>query len=186
MNAPKHGLTARTVVLSNENRGEYAVLRDSYVQHLHPTNPIEMDLVLEMVNAKWRQRRLLNIETELFEREMREQKKVYKSYSEIVEHTCAFKTLALSVSLQVLNRSQSRLERTYSRALNNLLRLRHVPKSNPASIVKDEKRTQCQGRRQGTNHHFPLLEAQLNRIPRLTSHPYRQPPENDTDPAGIS
>jgi len=74
MNALKHGLTAKTVVLSNENDDEHTTLLESYVHDLQPTGPVEMDLVVEMANAKWRQRRLCKIETELFERQMDEQK----------------------------------------------------------------------------------------------------------------
>jgi len=149
MNALKYGLTARTVVLSNENADEYDGLLDSYVQDLQPNGPVEMDLVLEMVNAKWRQRRFHNVETEIFERQMAEQKQKidvdYKSYDEVVEHTRAFKTLVHSVALPMLHHNETRLERTYSRALNNLLHLRRLRKSNPGpGIQKDEKRTQSQ------------------------------------------
>ncbi len=43
MNALKYGLTARTVVLPNENAGEYNSLLDSYIQDLQPTGPVEME-----------------------------------------------------------------------------------------------------------------------------------------------
>jgi hypothetical protein len=146
MNALKHGLTARTVVLSNENGAQYSALLESYMQDLQPEGPVEMDLVLEMVNAKWRQRRLHNIETELFERQMDNQKESldarFDSYDEILEHTFAFKTLSDTTSLKMLDRMEPRLERTYLRALNNLLRLRHARQSTAAATKKDEKRTQ--------------------------------------------
>src|SRR6266403_889354 len=74
MNALKHGLTARTVVLSNENHDEYTALLESYVEDLQPAGPVEMDLVLEIVNAKWQQRRLSNIESRLFEQHMEKPK----------------------------------------------------------------------------------------------------------------
>ena len=50
--------SAHTVVLTNENDGEYTDLLQSYAQKFLPADPVEMDLVVEMVNAKWRQRRL--------------------------------------------------------------------------------------------------------------------------------
>jgi hypothetical protein len=75
MNALKHGLTARTVVLSNENDDEYTDLLQSYVQKFQPADPVEMDLVVEMVNAKWRQRRLFLIESGLYELQMLKQKR---------------------------------------------------------------------------------------------------------------
>jgi len=182
MNAVKHGLTARTVVLSNENGDEYNVLLNSYVEELQPAGPIEMDLVLEMANAKWRQRRLCKIESELFDRQMDKQKEelneAYLSYDEVFEHTFAFQKLSESVSLQMLNRMESRLERTYSRALNNLLRLRRLRESNPGvAITKDEKRTQSQDWTPATNHQPRLVEAQ---------HKWNPPPSEPSAPSTSS
>src|SRR5258706_319695 len=90
MNAIKHGLNARTPVLFNETDDEHAALLDSYVQHLQPVGTAEMAAVIDMVDAKWRQRRLLNIESEMFQRQMGKQKKevdaAYESYNEVIEH----------------------------------------------------------------------------------------------------
>ena len=58
MNALTHGLTARTVLFSNDNHAEYDALLESYIQSLQPIDPFEMDLVVEMVNTKWQQRRV--------------------------------------------------------------------------------------------------------------------------------
>jgi hypothetical protein len=143
MNALKYGLTARTVVLPNENDVEYTFLLESYVEKFQPADPVEMDLVVEMVNAKWRQRRLLLIESNLFEEQMQKQKEEieadYESYNESVEHACAFRGLSESGCVTMLSRAESRLERTYSRALRNLLQLRH-----DARKQESEKRTQSQ------------------------------------------
>jgi len=91
----------------------------------------------------------------------------YDSHHAIVEHTAAFRIMSESTSLTMLNRMAARLERTYSRALNNLLRLRRLRESNPGvGMTKDEKRTQSQDRTPVTNHQ-PLLEVQ----PRLNPQP---------------
>jgi hypothetical protein len=159
MNALKHGLTARTVVLSNENGDEYTVLLESYIDDLQPSGPVQMDLVVEMVNAKWQQRRLSNIESELFEQYMEKSRKAshpaYDSHNATVEHTAAFRIMAESTSLTMLNRMKSRLERTYSRALNDLLRLRRVVGDQEK---KGEKRTQ--DRTPTTQHHSPIADYQ--------------------------
>jgi hypothetical protein len=175
MNALKLGLTARTVVFPNENQDEYDAMLDYYIQHLQPTDPAEMDQVVDMVNAKWQQRRFNNMETQMYALEMEKQKpkidQAYQSYNEILQHTLAFETLVHSVALHELNRTQTRLERTYSRALNNLIRLRKLPKSTPAATIQEnEKRTQSHDRTPATNgqsHHQPPLEAQ----PELTPQP---------------
>jgi hypothetical protein len=167
MNALKHGLTARTVVLSNENHDEYTVLLESYVDELQPNGPVEMDLVTEMVNAKWQQHRLSNIESQLFEEYMETAKKFSDVASDpnnpTIDHTAGFSFMANSTSLPMLNRMAARFERTYSRALNNLLRLRRVRESNPrVSITKEEKRTQPQDRTRVTNHQPPLEPSMPN------------------------
>src|SRR6266404_6579402 len=155
----KHGIAARTVLFSNDNHAEYDVLLESYIQSLQAIDPVEMDLVVEMVNAKWQQRRVQKFETELFDRKMEEEKEEldedYESYSEIFEQTHAFQMLTYSPSLQMLHREASRLERTYHRALNNLLRLRQVRES---SNKKNEKRTESQDRTPVTNHQSPSSE----------------------------
>ncbi len=157
MNALKHGLTARTVLFSNDNHDEYNALLESYIESLQPIDPVEMDFVVEMVNAKWQQRRVHKFETELFNLEMDEEKekldKYYKSYTETFEQTHAFRILAQSTSLQMLHREASRLERTYYRALNNLLRLRQVRESSNRKI---EKRTESQDRTPAPIHQPPI------------------------------
>jgi hypothetical protein len=187
MNALKHGLTARTVVLSNENGDEYTDLLDSYVDHLQPNGPIETDLVLEMVNARWQQRRLSNIESELFDQYMEKPRKApdpaYDSHHATVEHTAAFRIMSESTALTMLNRMKSRLERTYSRALNNLLRRRRVCSDKDK---KDDKRTQSQNKTPVTIHKSPLPEGEheSNTPPPLPPVPSISP--ESSDPAGVT
>src|SRR5260370_20957203 len=63
--------------------------------------------------------------------------------------------LTISPALQMLPREASRLERTYHRALNDLLRLRQVRES---SNKKNEKRTESQDRTPTTNQQPPASE----------------------------
>ena len=169
MNALKHGLTARTVLFSNDNHDEYNALLESYIESLQPIDPVEMDFVVEMVNAKWQQRRVQKLETELFDREMNEKKatldKDYGSYSETFEQTHAFRMLAQSPSLQMMQREASRHQRTYHRALNNLLRLRQVRESSNRKI---EKRTESQDRTPAPIHQSPLP---INESPTIDHKP---------------
>jgi len=172
MNALKHGLTARTVLFSNDNHAEYDVLLESYIQSLQPIDPFEMDLVVEMVNAKWQQRRVQKFETELFDREMDEQKEKldesYESYDETFEQTHAFRMLTHCPAMRMLHREASRLKRDHSRALNDLLRLRQVRELSLARNKKNEKRTESQDRTPITNHQPPLTVHQ----PPLTPQPF--------------
>jgi hypothetical protein len=116
MNALKHGLNARTPVLFNETDDEHAALLHSYVQDLQPVGAAEMQAVVDMVNAKWRQRHRVNIEAEMFEQQMEKQKKEvdaeYKSSDEVVEHTFAFRELSESRGLAMVGQMESRLKAT--------------------------------------------------------------------------
>src|SRR5258708_33815584 len=91
MNAFKHGLNARTPVLFNETDDEHAALLDSYVQDFQPVGPTEMAGVIDMVEAKWRKRRLLNIASKMFELKWLEHKKGVNEpcqpYNESVQQT---------------------------------------------------------------------------------------------------
>ena len=177
MNALKHGLTARTLLFSNDNHDEYEALLESYIQSLQPIDPVEMDLVVEMVNAKWQQRRLQKFETQLFDHEMDEEREKldekYESYDETFEQTHAFRMLTHCPSLRMVHREASRLERTYYRALNNLLRLRKVRESSNRKI---EKRTESQDRTPATIHQSPIP---INESPTIDHQP---PPTNHPSP----
>jgi hypothetical protein len=161
MNALKHGLNARTPVLFNENDDEHAALLHSFVQDLQPIGPAEMAAVVDMVDAKWRQRRLLNIESEMFERQMEKQEKeldaAYQSYNDVAAHTFAFRALSESRGLEMVSRMESRFKRDYSRALSDLLRLRRLRASAPvAENKKDEERTESQDRTPTTERQSPI------------------------------
>src|SRR5437016_4878458 len=72
-NALRHGLTAQTVVLTNESATRFEQLLDYYVKEFDPRTEVEMDFVEEMAVAKWRQRRAWSIETATMDLEMDQQ-----------------------------------------------------------------------------------------------------------------
>jgi CRISPR/Cas system-associated endonuclease Cas1 len=131
MNAVTHGLYAKGVVLANESPQEHKEMLHAYIQQFQPQGPAELDLVQEMVNAKWRQRRLWAIETDLLEDEMLQQtaklEKDGTGYDPITPLSFAYAELA-SKSLPFLSRHESRLERAYYRALKTLLELQRLRK----------------------------------------------------------
>ena len=54
-NALKHGLTSRhSMLLACENEAEFKQVEEDYMSTYQPTNPVERDLVEEMIGAKWR------------------------------------------------------------------------------------------------------------------------------------
>src|SRR6266849_8050984 len=126
MNALTHGLTAKTVnvVLANESDSRFKMVLDSYVKHFDPDGPIEMDLVEEMAVAKWRQRRLWSIETAELDRQM---DLLEEQLDDATNTAVAFGKLAdESNILALVHRYETRMSRTYDRALKTLLKLREI------------------------------------------------------------
>jgi hypothetical protein len=143
-NAIRHGLTSKTLVLSNESQAIFEQLRDSYVAKFQPQDDVEMDLIHEMVAALWRLRRMRGIETALFDLEMdRQEEDIEKDFSHIDEPTrtaVAYTALAdKSNTLALYLRYESTFRRSFDRALSNLLRLRalNAPKDAPPSITPE-------------------------------------------------
>ena len=62
-NALKHGLTARLVMWSNEDAEQFQRLLVALLERLSPANDVEFLCVEEMAIAKWRQRRVMTMES---------------------------------------------------------------------------------------------------------------------------
>lgn len=71
-NAMKHGLTARDVVLPNENLDEYESFRTDLVSSLDPRDALEGALAEKIVAYLWRLRRVPGFEATFYRRGYRE------------------------------------------------------------------------------------------------------------------
>src|SRR5215468_6476875 len=67
LNAMKHGLLSRQVRLPDEDEAALVELGKRLRAHLQPVGELEVLLVDRIVTAAWRLRRVLAIETSLFE-----------------------------------------------------------------------------------------------------------------------
>jgi hypothetical protein len=148
-NALTHGFYASSIVLQQESPEQYQALLDAYIQQFQPDGPAELQLIEEMVAAKWRQRRLWAIETDLLEDEIIAQKEKLDAdgvtYSPITPLTFAYRDLSASAALPSLTRHESGLERSYFRALKTVLELQRGRKPTSAVPSKNiDKRTQSQ------------------------------------------
>jgi hypothetical protein len=165
MNAVTHGLYSKSVVLQQESPQQHREMLDAYIQQFQPQGQAEFDLLEEMVAAKWRQRRLWAIESDLLEEEIHKQKDKFEEgdqpLDDIVPLSFAYRELAGGTSLPFLNRNESRLERAYSRALKTLLELQRLRQAAPTVANQNlQKRTQ-----------IPIPVKQLNtRHPPATTH----------------
>jgi hypothetical protein len=70
LNAASHGLTAKTLILRNESQAHFLEIMNAYLEYLQPSNQIEIDLISEMVAARWRLRRVWRYETAILDIEM--------------------------------------------------------------------------------------------------------------------
>ncbi len=134
MNALRHGLTSKALVLTNESQSQFDELQQSYILRFQPEDNVEMDLVDQMVAAQWRLRRIWCMQTAALDLKMdRQEEEIAKTFTHIdqaTRTTVAFTTLANEEKcLETLLRYETQFTRMYQRALNILLRLqREIPK----------------------------------------------------------
>ena len=138
-NSLRHGMTAKAILLTNENPEAYTKLAAAYYEKFEPADDVECDLVDQMVIAKWHLRRDWSNEAALFDLEMDHQTKKIDAQYQKIDHACryalAFRALAdESKSIQLLTRYEAAHERSFYRALTTLLKLRVEPKPSPDAL----------------------------------------------------
>jgi len=128
MNALSHGITSKALVLTNESQAVYDKLRLEYVNRFQPQDGVEMDLVDDMVNARWRLRRIAIMQTAAFDLQMdKDEAELKKGFQQIDEPTrlvVAFGKLSNEGNtLQLLMRYETTYSRMYDRAMKALQQL---------------------------------------------------------------
>lgn len=138
-NAIRHGLTSKVPLAEGESDDEYRELLNAYIAQFDPTPGVETELVESMAFARWRLRRLLLIESHLFDMELcRHDEDIAEEFENLQPGgrlAFAFQTLAdQGRSLQMLVRYEGALNRTHDRALKQLQKLRAFsPAPHPPS-----------------------------------------------------
>jgi hypothetical protein len=128
MNALSHGLFAKALVLTNESQAAFDKLRLEYVNRFQPQDGVEMDLVDDMVGARWRLRRIVIMQTAAFDLQMdKDEDEIKKRFQQVDQPTrlfVAFGNLSNNEkSLQLLMRYETTYSRMYDRAMKALERL---------------------------------------------------------------
>lgn len=163
-NAITHGLTSRKIVLATESEEEFLRLRQTYLLQFAPGNPVEADIVDQLIAARWRLERLWNIETSLLDLELVRQKAGIEEEFELIDDdtrmALAFDSLARnSGTLALLNRYEARLQRTYNRALESLRALREMQKlqndPKPSNTAEQCAATQALPKRSASTSRNP-------------------------------
>ncbi len=126
LNAMRHGLCAKCVVVEGESRENFLILLQQHVDRFRPAGEVEFGMIEEMCASYWRQRRAWSLETGMFNKQMANQ----SDGSMMDRMVVAFDTLAASPSLSLLHRYETRLHLMYQRALRTLIVLRTVDRPN--------------------------------------------------------
>src|SRR4051794_5903547 len=137
LNATKHGLTGKAIVLSNESQAHFDELHLTYVEEFRPESGVEMDLIDQMVAAQWRLRRIWRMQTSALDLAMDQQEAVimqkFKQIDQATRTTVAFTTLAGEHhTLDLFLRYETAYARMHQKALNTLLKLRKEKLRNDA------------------------------------------------------
>jgi hypothetical protein len=145
LNAIKHGLCSELVVINGESEEAFQTLRQSYLDRFQPSDPVELDLVEQMVAATWRIRRSWAIEVEVFNDAMDDARiwleaEGYEPDAKIPPHAAlGIAAMKKERSLANLGRQEARLTRLYNRAMQTLLKLQQQNKSRqnePGDVAK--------------------------------------------------
>jgi len=126
LNAIRHGLCAKCIVVEGESRENFLTLLQQHVHHLRPANQVEFGTIEEMCTAYWRLRRAWPLETSLFDKQMARQPDRGMMDRMIV----AFDAMATSHSLALLQRYETRDHLMYQRSLGALITLRTIAPPN--------------------------------------------------------
>ncbi len=118
-NARRHGLASAPILLPGESKEDFQQLLADYMDQFHPRTPVETDLVETMAISRWRLRRVLTFEASLFDEEMQERD---KSAAWVFQKFANYST-----TLTVLLRYEGHLNRSFDKALNQLLLLSKMP-----------------------------------------------------------
>src|SRR6266404_9389999 len=137
-NSTTHGLTAKSIVLPGESNEEYQLLFDAYIEQFDPQGVVEMELVETMTAARWRLRRLNQIETNLLSTELvRRAEAIDAEFNDMDDGdrlAWVFQKLAdRGQTLALLVRYEATITRSYDRAFKQLRTLqsdRNRPQRN--------------------------------------------------------
>ncbi len=119
-NALKHGLTARLTVWSNEDAHQFQALLVTLLERFAPTDDVEFLCIEEMAMAKWRQRRMMSVETTAGNQYLADTQKTGGDAT-----LAAFNAAQQQAQLlTTLRQHEAAYARAYQRAYRHLLNLR--------------------------------------------------------------
>jgi len=144
LNGVKHGLTSKILVLDGEQEADFNELLSSLEAEHQPATPSEEILVRQLAMASWRLRRLYHVEAAVFavrltdlEEDMEDDYTTKLPDIERLAYVAIDDARRRSV-LDNLSRYESRLERSFYKALHELQRLRAQRQSEMKNQTQSE------------------------------------------------
>jgi hypothetical protein len=175
LNGVTHGLTAETIVLKNESEADFTTLLTSLEAEHDPATPTEEALVVQLAMATWRLRRLYHQEAGFYTCQLQSlvgmQKDLTLDDAGRMGHAAAWS----ESTLNMFNRQEGRLERTFYRALHELQRL-HNPSVSAGAEPSDMPAAQTPSDPLTANH--PIPSREFNSASVLQETPEADPPHS--------
>ncbi len=178
LNGVKHGLTAETIVLKGESEADFTNLLESFEAEHDPVTPTEEALVVQLAMSTWRLRRLYHQEGGFYALKMKEHAHSRESLKLDDTERMGLIADCSNKTLDMFNRQEGRLERTFYRALHELQRLRKERKANlalvcpPTAVIVNKEVS-------ADPPHNPSVSAGAEPLPTLSTQPPPAPPAAD-------
>jgi hypothetical protein len=113
------------VVLASESREAYEAIKADTIAHYQPAGEEELEIVTDLVDARWRLHRLITMETAALDEAISKQ----AASAAPLRAALAFSSLAdTSRGIALLHRQEGRMRRAVERALTRLDALRAANK----------------------------------------------------------
>ena len=183
-NARRHDQLSSCIVLKAESTPKFDDLMDSLLAEFQPQTANETALVETMAVARWKLSRNWIMHTALLEVETIKQDPAAGNAPVIT--ALAFKSLAdSSHSLHLLHRYEVSLDRQYSRALNNLLKVRAARNENPPVPPTPIEPDPAEEPKAQPGHEVQPVESDtIRQNPTLLSEPTPELGRNASCPCG--
>jgi hypothetical protein len=128
LNAVKHGLGAKRIVLANENFAEFERLMDMFMTRFQPVDGVEYELIADVVVAKWRHRRACGIEAAAvdlqLEKDRPQQDRDYIELSEDIRCALAYQAVERETGfISAMNRHGARIYREFHNGMKLLVQM---------------------------------------------------------------
>src|SRR6478672_9789912 len=163
MNALRHGLLARNVVVGAESEEHFKLLLDEHLHRFRDLDGVEFGMIEELATCYWRLRRCWAVEKSWMDQAMAANPKT----DNMKQIANCFAALADTERFKVLQRYQSRMHRMYQKSLQTLLELKRI---NSGQTNPIESRKPNRPSRMPALPFFPNLPPR-RRTPRTRSCP---------------